>query len=136
MFAEGRSFDKGDEPMKLLARRIHACLIVLLVAAVLGDPGGPLRAQDNRVPELRPLSSDPITVRMEGQTPRNLYETIARFAGINVLLNGKAKPESETARFTVELSKATLREALDKVASVTKTSWKPISENTILVALR
>jgi hypothetical protein len=46
----------------------------------------------------------------------------------------EAKQQSATARFTVELPKGTtLREALDKVAAVTKTSWTPISDTTIAV---
>jgi hypothetical protein len=73
---------------------------------------------------------------MVGQTPDTLYETIAKYAGINVLWDPEAKAQAKAARFTLELSKATLREALDKLASMTKTSWKPISENTISVAFQ
>jgi general secretion pathway protein D len=122
--------------MKGLQRRIGMCWIAVLAAAILAGQAGSLRAQDRRAPELRPVNSDPISFRMIGQTPATLYETIARLAGIQVLWAPEAKAQSETGRFTVEASKATLREALDKVASVTNTSWKPASGTTISVALR
>ena len=122
--------------MESMRRSFGTCLMAVLAAAILGGPLESLRGQDRRVPELRPLNSDPINVRMIGQTPRTLYETIAKLTGINVLWDPEAKAQSETGKFTVELSKATLREALDKVASVTKTSWKPVSDTTVSVAFR
>jgi hypothetical protein len=121
--------------MESIRRRFGACLTAVLVAAIFAGPLESLRGQDRRIPELRPLNSDPITVRMIGQTPRALYGTIARLAGINVLWDRETRMQSETGRFTVELSKA-LREALDHVASVTTTSWKPISGTTVFVESR
>ena len=119
--------------MDLLRRSISKLSIALLVTAV---SIGHLPGQDKRVPELHPLTSDPLpALRMVSQTPGTLYETIARFTGINVVWDpAEEKQQSATARFTVELSKGTtLREALDKVASATKTSWTPISDTTISV---
>jgi general secretion pathway protein D len=110
--------------------------MTVLAAAILGGPLESLRGQDKRVPELRPSSSDPITLRMIGQTPRTLYETIGKLAGINVLWDPDAKAQSENGRFTLEISNATLSEALDKVADLTKTSWKPTSSSTVFVAFR
>ena len=122
--------------MESMRKRFGACLMALLVAAILISPLEALHGQDKRAPELRPLNSNPITVRMIGQTPHTLYETVAKFADINVLWDRETRAQSKTGRFTVELSTATLGEALDKVASVTKTSWKPISGTTIFVESR
>jgi hypothetical protein len=122
--------------MESMRKRFGACLMAILVATILIGPLEFLRAQDKRTPELRPLNSNPITVRIIEQTPRTLYETVAKFADINILWDRETKAQSETGRFTVEVSTATLREALDKVASVTKTSWKPISGTTIFVESR
>jgi general secretion pathway protein D len=110
--------------------------MAVLAAAVLTGPVAPLHGQDKSVQELRPLNSDPINLLMTNQTPRTLYETVAKIAGVDVLWDPEARAQSETARFNVKLSNATLREALDKVAALTKTSWKTVSATTIAVALR
>ena len=122
--------------MESLRTRLYKCLMAVLVAAVLTGPVAPLRGQDKSVQELRPLNSEPINLLMTNQTPRTLYETVAKIAGIDVLWDPEARAQSEAARFNVKLSNATLREALDKVAALTKTSWKPASATTIAVALR
>lgn len=124
------------KPMESSRRRLCECLMAVLAAAVLTGPIAPLRGQDKSLPELRPLDSDPINLRVTNQTPRTLYETVANAAGIDVLWDPEARAQSETARFNVKLSNATLREALDMVAALTKTSWKPASATTIVVALR
>jgi general secretion pathway protein D len=107
----------------------------MLVAAIFAGPVQSLRGQERRVPELRPLNTDPITLRVIGQSPRTIYETLAKLTGIDILWDPTATAQAETGRFTVEFSNATLREALDKVASVTKTSWKPTSDTTVTVGL-
>ena len=96
----------------------------------------PLQGQESAVPELRPRYSQPIKVRLIRQTPRTLYETIAKLAGINVLWDAETRPQSEPATFTLELNDASLREVLDKAAATTHTSWKVLSANTIAVARR
>jgi hypothetical protein len=122
--------------MESMRKRFGACLMALLVAAILIGPLEALHGQDKPAPELRPLNSNPITVRMIGQTPNTLYETVAKLADINVLWDRETQAQSETGRFNLEVAKATLRDTLDKVASLTKTSWKPISGTTIFVESR
>lgn len=102
-----------------------------LAAVISISATGHLQAQDKRIPELHPLNSDPISIRMISQTPATLYETIARLVGIQVLWDPDAKQQSAT--FSVNLSKVTLAEALDNVARATKTSWTPVSETAIAV---
>src|ERR1039457_3728518 len=82
------------------------------------------------VPELRPLNQEPINVKMNGQHPKVLFETVGKLANINVLFDSEFK---DTNKQSIELTGATLNEALDYLAIVTKTFWKPLSANTIFV---
>lgn len=88
------------------------------------------------VPELRPITrqlNSPL--KINNQSTRTIFETIGKLAGINVVFD----PEYQTQgaggrdRFTVDLSNATLEEALDYVAVQTKSFWKPLSPNTIFI---
>lgn len=118
--------------MESMRRRLSTFFIALFVAAILAGPLS-LRGQDKGVPELRPLYPHPITLHLHGQPPCVIYETIAKLTGISVVWAPEAEAQSETGSFTVEFSKVPLREALDKVASVTKTSWKATSGTTVSV---
>ena len=86
------------------------------------------------LPELKPLNAAAINIRMNNQPPKVLFETVGKLAGINVLFDPEfssggtpIKPQS------IELNNATLDEALDYVALITKSFWKPISPNAIFI---
>jgi general secretion pathway protein D len=83
---------------------------------------------------LRPLNCDPIDLKMKN-TPRVMFETAAKLAGINVLFD----PEYDTAQTIrsqqIDLSRTTLDQALDQISIVTKSFWKPLSQNTIFVTV-
>ncbi len=82
------------------------------------------------VPQLRALNPQPINVKMNNQPAKVLFETVGKLAGINVLFDPEfpaGKPQS------IELTNATLSEALDYLAIVSKCFWKPLSANTIFV---
>lgn len=83
---------------------------------------------------LRPLNCDPIDLKMKN-TPRVMFETAAKLAGINVLFD----PEYDTAQTIrsqqIDLSRTTLDQALDQISIVTKSFWKPLSSNTIFVTV-
>ena len=88
------------------------------------------------LPELKPLNGAAINIRMNNQPPKVLFETVGKLAGINVLFDPEfasggtpVKPQS------IELNNATLNEALDYVALITKSFWKPISPNAIFITL-
>ena len=87
------------------------------------------------VPELRPLNADLIDLKLNRTTPRIMFETVAKVAGINVLFD----PEYDTAQTirtqTIDLTRSTLQQALDYLSLVTKSFWKPLSENTIFVTV-
>jgi general secretion pathway protein D len=79
--------------------------------------------------ELEPEINTPITLRMT-TTADNVYKTIGKLAGINVLFDLDYKPQ----RITIELNEVMFREALGMVALESKTFWRPVSSTAILVA--
>jgi general secretion pathway protein D len=82
------------------------------------------------MPELRPLNPQAINLKMVNQPGKVLFETVGKLAGINVLFD----PEYTTPKpQSIELSGATLDEALDYLSIITKSFWKPLSANTIFV---
>jgi general secretion pathway protein D len=92
------------------------------------DPMGTVLQEALGPPQLEPLSRDPINLRMANES-QVVYETLGRLAGINVLFD----PDFMTRRITVDLANVTLEEALAQVSVLTRSFWKPLSRNTILV---
>jgi general secretion pathway protein D len=82
------------------------------------------------VPELKPISNLIPQLKMNNQPIRVLYETVGKLAGINVLLDPQMQPGKNA---NLDLSNVTLNQALDYIGLLTKTFWKPISENAIFV---
>src|ERR1022692_1314511 len=84
-----------------------------------------------QVPELKPLSSKPIDLKMNNQPAKVLFETVAKLAGINVVFD----PDIPTTgkNLSVEFTNSTVEEALDYLSTLTKTFWKALSGNTIFV---
>jgi general secretion pathway protein D len=81
-------------------------------------------------PVVLDLKSDmPITLHL-ATTTDVVYKTIAKLAGINVLIDPDYKPQ----KITFELKDVSLREALDMFALQSKTFWRPLSSNTIVVS--
>ena len=69
---------------------------------------------------------------MNNQPAKVLFETVGKLAGINVLFDPEFKGEGNKTQ-SIELTGATLNEALDYLAIITKAFWKPLSANTIFV---
>src|SRR5437016_10179905 len=87
------------------------------------------------VPELKPLVTDPIRLRMNG-SPKLLFETVAKLAGLNVLWDPDYQGQVTTkGNLPVEFDNSTLEEALDYLAVLTKSYWKPLSPNTIFITV-
>jgi general secretion pathway protein D len=82
-------------------------------------------------PELRPISRQIASLKMSNQPVKVLFETVGKLAGINVLFDSEY--QSQNKNFTVDLTNTTLEEALDYVAVLTRSYWKPLSSNTIFV---
>lgn len=85
------------------------------------------------VPELKPIQRQIGALKMNNQPIRVLYETVGKLAGINVIFDAEFQPPPGRQNYTVDLSNSTLEEALDYLAVLTKTFWKPLSHNAIFV---
>jgi len=83
------------------------------------------------VPELKPITSQISTLKMNNQPPKVLYETVGKLAGINVIFDPQYQPA--TRNINLDLTNSSLEEALNYIGLLTKTFWKPISANAIFV---
>src|SRR5438445_13729101 len=79
--------------------------------------------------DLEPFSDTPLTLRMT-TTADNVYKTIGKLAGINVLFDLDYKPQ----RINIELDDVPLREALSMGAMQWTTFWRPRSTKSIFLA--
>jgi general secretion pathway protein D len=79
--------------------------------------------------ELEPSPNTAITLHMS-TTADNVYRTIGKLAGINVLFDLDYKAQ----KITIDLNDVLPREALRMVALESKTFWRPISTGAIFVA--
>jgi general secretion pathway protein D len=87
------------------------------------------------VPELRPLKPTLQDFKMISQTPKVLFDTLALNAGINVLYDPEYLTSGPKEKQTVTFNNSTVQEALDYLALLTKSYWKPINANTIFVTM-
>ncbi len=72
----------------------------------------------------------PVSIHMTA-TVDTIYKTLARLGGLNILLD----PDYKAPKVTFELSDVALGDAFDMLAIQTKTFWRPLSANTILVSM-
>jgi general secretion pathway protein D len=79
-------------------------------------------------PELKPLSRAPINLKMSNDT-KVVFDTIGKLAGLTVIYD----PDLQARRITTDLNNVTLEQALDIVCLESKTFWKPITENIIMI---
>src|ERR1035438_2171166 len=84
------------------------------------------------VPQLRAIPGHPIHLRMTGSA-KLLFETVAKVAGLNVIWDPEYPPAAKG--IPVEFDNSTLEEALDYLAVITKSYWKPLSANTIFITM-
>jgi general secretion pathway protein D len=82
-------------------------------------------------PELQPLSRSVTNLTMANQPVKVLYETLGKLTGVNVLFDSEFTESNK--RHSIDLTNSTLEQALDYVAIVTKTFWKPLSANAIFI---
>ena len=87
------------------------------------------------VPFLKPMNPDPIDLKMTNR-PRTLFETLGKYAGINVLFD----PDYDTQQtithpVAIDLVHTTVESALDQLCLITKSFWQPRDENTIFVSV-
>ncbi len=86
-------------------------------------------------PALQPINAQISSLKVNNQPARVLYESVCKLAGINLLVDptGLESPGTSGKNFNLDLNNVTLEEALNYVALVTHTFWKPISRNAIFV---
>lgn len=85
-------------------------------------------------PELKPINRTIQSLKMNSQPPRVLYETLGKLAGLNVVFDPQYQNTSGRQNYNVELNNASIESALDYLGVLTKTFWKPLTENTVFVA--
>ena len=79
-------------------------------------------------PQLKPLSTSPINVKMSNDA-KIVYDTIGKLAGLTVIFD----PDFPARRISVELTDATIEQALDIVSLQSKAFWKPVTQNVVFV---
>jgi general secretion pathway protein D len=92
----------------------------------LVENGQPVLA--SKPPEIKPLSRAPINVKMTNES-KYVFDTIGKIAEITIIYD----PDLQVRRISVDLNNVTLEQALDIVCLESKTFWKPITENIIMV---
>ncbi len=81
-------------------------------------------------PELKPLSREPINLKMGPVDARVVFSTIGQLAGLSVIFD----PSYVSRQISVDLPNVTLEQGLDAVALESDAFWKPVTSNIILVA--
>ena len=84
------------------------------------------------IPELKPINPTPLSLRISGQKTKTVFETITRYGGINIVWDPDYQPPQKDL-INVDLENESLERALDIVSSQTKSYWKALSPNTILI---
>lgn len=79
-------------------------------------------------PEIKPLSRAPINLKMSNDA-KVVFDTIGKLAGLTVIYD----PDIQQKKISTELNNVTLEQALDIVCLESKTFWKPVTENIIIV---
>jgi len=79
-----------------------------------------------------PPNTAPINLKIMNQSVRTMFETVAKMGGINLLWDPEMVAPLRN-QFTVDLSNVTLEQALDNIASITKSYWKPAGAAAIFV---
>ncbi|PYY14555.1 MAG: type II and III secretion system protein, partial [Acidobacteria bacterium] len=79
--------------------------------------------------ELEATSDTPMTLRMSANTDV-IYKMVGKLAGVNVLIDSDYKPQ----KISIDLNDVSFREALAMVALQSKTFWRAVSANTILIS--
>jgi len=79
-------------------------------------------------PEIKPLSRAPINLKMSNDA-KVVFDTIGKLAGLTVIYD----PDLQQKRISTELNNVTLEQALDITCLQSKTFWKPVTENIIMI---
>jgi general secretion pathway protein D len=111
-----------------------------LIQKLENEKGGAVqpKAQTRSLEKEAVAAGGPITLDIKSDMPVSLhlstttdvvYKTLAKLAGINVLIDPDYKPQ----KITFELKDVNLSEAFNMIAMQSRTFWRPLSPNTIMV---
>ena len=87
------------------------------------------------LPELKPLKPNLQDFKMNNQSPKVLFDTLALNAGLNVIYDPEYLTNGPKDKFSVTFTNSTVEEALDYLAVLTKSYWKPLSSNAIFITM-
>ena len=87
------------------------------------------------LPELKPLRPTLQDFKINNQTPRYIFETLALNAGLNVIWDPEYVINGPKDKLNISFANSTVQEALDYAAVLTKSYWKPLSANTIFITM-
>lgn len=79
--------------------------------------------------KLKPLSQEPLAHFRISADAKRVYETLGKLAELNVAFTSDFQPKA----VSIDLSNIRIEDALRVVSFQTKTFWRPITANTILV---
>jgi len=80
-------------------------------------------------PELKPLSTAPINLRMVNADSKAVFDTIGKLAGLTMIYD----PDYPARRISIELNNVTLEQALEIASFESKAFVKPVTENIVMV---
>jgi general secretion pathway protein D len=80
-------------------------------------------------PELKPFPSEPMARFRVSADSRKVYETLGKLADLNIAFT----PDFQARPISIDLTNVKVEDALSIVAFQTKSFWRPITSNTILV---
>lgn len=86
-------------------------------------------SQSTAVVRLKPLSSQPISRLHISSNARDVFETLGKLAGLNVVFYYSF----QSRQISLDLSNVTILDALKAAADEADVFWKPITPNTILL---
>src|ERR1700739_615334 len=82
----------------------------------------------SKPPELKPLTRAPVNLKMSNDS-KAVFDTLGKVMGLTVIYD----PDLQARRITADFNNITLEQALDIACIESKTFWKPITENIIMI---
>jgi general secretion pathway protein D len=79
-------------------------------------------SQIESVPELKPITNHIDTIKMNNQPPKVLYETIGKYAGINVIFDPQMQASPGGKNVNVDINNSTVEEALNYIGACSPTT--------------
>lgn len=131
-YRRAAEYDPTNRQIAFKAQEIEKKLRDLIEASRPKPTITQLREQARRAspePLLNPASREPISVRFNNASLRDIFNTISAMTGINVAFDRDFQDRS----YTVQLDGVTLEEALNQILSANQLWYKVINERTIMV---